>query len=280
MSASLQSTWLGDILFTTTANCSVSMTVTGPTTYTWSATFERGTWFASALHLWQYMANQWNLSAAPAAGGQMTVTLVSDPEDTNYRKFLITPDTGYGTITAISFVVEGVYLDMGMTADTWNYGATSGAFYTVNQATHLMTPYWPLREYTRGVDTLSGYADRAQDGTPYSLAGATQETVQVGVSLERTSDYAETDLWLTLWLDRWSRGRAVTLYVDREDLPTAWATTVGRADVLVLTQARKSIDFKRLVEYKEVQDAMESVQFGIKPAWPITSYGQSYFLVT
>lgn len=278
MNSALQSTFLGDILFRASTVLEITVTVAGPTTYTWTDTVLPGTWFASALHLWQYMVYQWNQNM-PAAAGQMAVTLVSDPEDANYGKFLITPDLGWGAISDMQFEVGSQYAEMGITdgGGSWSTGPEAGAFYTV-AAQHILSPYWPPREYTRGMDALNGYSALSQDGTAYSIAGTSQETVKLSITVDRNSDYTETDAWVALWADRWTRGRAVTFYMDRSDLPTVWAATVGRADVLTLAEADKSIDFKRLVEYKEVQDTTDGT-FVIKPAWPVTDYGQSYYLI-
>lgn len=264
MESWVQSTFMGDIIFTEDVQVVVSMEVSDPATYAVTIDIGAGSWFASPLHLWQFACYVWNLNMLGGAG-TMTATLVSDPTDANFGKLLVTPDSGWGTITDLDFTFpSSVYADLGLAAATWNLGPGGTPQYTANQIGCLFGPLWPLAEMVRAFDNLTGYSGRAADGTAYSVAGGGQETLALSVNIDR-SDFVELDAWVSLFLDRWSRGRSVVFYLDRDDLPTAFSYSLDGGELLTLTESLNNLDFQRLVDHTETQDSSNSVKFGVRP---------------
>lgn len=238
-----RATLMGDIVFYTGGEVTISMTVSGPATYEHSEVITPGTWFASPLHFWQWLVSQWN---ANTVGDEMSVELVADPEDTNYGKFKVTPETGLGTITALSVTIPEVYAACGLASATVDLGAGNTVKYT-GVAPYVLTFFWPVAVYNRRVDVLSGYTDYAEDGTVYSTEGEHQEMHELSFALDRYNGYDEVSRWLALWTYFWARGRSVAFYLDNLALPTVWATTLGDGLSLV-SEPVNDLSFDRLVE--------------------------------
>lgn len=250
---------MGDILFREEATVFIKETVSaGPTTYSWAEAFPAGTWFSSPLALLQYMVAGWN---SESFGGGMGVTLDSDPESAHYRQFVFQPDPGPGTITAFNVLIPQVYADCGLSSADHNLGSGSSIKYS-SEAPYVLTPFWPPAQYAHAVENLTGYGDLAHDGTAYSMAGTSQRKVTLSVALDRSSgSFAETTLWMRLWRDRWTRGRAVTFFMDRSALPLDWDADLVDADVLELPSSGESLDFTRMIELKETINYSKPVEF-------------------
>lgn len=245
-----QSVLMGDVLFRASATVGITLTVSGPTSYTWTETIAAGSWFSSPLALAQYMVNAWN---GATAGSSMAVTLVSDPTDTNYRKLAFVPDTGLGTITAFSITVGEVYADLGFSAATTALGSGTSTKYS-GVCPYVLVPYWPMAKYERGLDNLTGASAMAHDGSTYSSGGSFQRTVNLSLALDRT-DMTETTAWMKLWRDRLTRGRAITLFMQRSNLPTTWTVDINAiAEVLELRNEGENLDFTRMIEYRQLID--------------------------
>jgi len=245
-----QSVLMGDVLFRTAATLGITLTVSGPTSYTWTETVEAGTWFSSPLALAQYMVSAWN---GATAGNSMSVTLVSDPTNSNFRKLAFTPDTGLGTITAFSITVNEVYTDLGFSATTTALGSGTSVKYS-GACPYVLIPYWPIAKYDRGVENLTGASGMAHDGTMYSSGGAFQRTVALSLALDRT-DMTEVTLWMRMWRDRLTRGRAVTFFLYSTQLPSTWTVDLnGTAEVLELSNSGENLEFTRMIEYRQLID--------------------------
>ena len=242
---------MGDVLFTAASTVvSITHTVSGPTSYAWTETFYRGTWFSSPLALIQYMVEKWNESIP---GGQMTARLVTDDEAPS-AIIEITPDTGLGTITALTFAIADATVagECGLTGASQNFGAVSAAFNLSDTLDYSLIPTWPIHAYERGGEPLSGYASRAHDGTTYSYAGNWRSTVDLGVTLDRRDGvYTEFQLWRNLWARRWAAGRAVTFYLDEADLPTEWDEDLTDADVLVVAATPGQLGGRRSIDWND-----------------------------
>lgn len=256
-----QSIFLGDILLLDSTAVVVSMTVAGPTVYSANVTYAPGTWFASPLHWLQHIVYTWNQSM-PGAAGAMTAGIESDPTSANHGKLYVNPDTGWGTITALTFTIPNNWVDLGLSSGSWALGASPPLTYTPNAVPSMFGPLWPLASMDRTVEVLSGYTARATNGTAYSVAGATQEMLTLGVNIDR-SDYTEVHAWRDLFDTHWTRGRSVVFYLDRLDLPAEWYTYLDGGEPLVLTNQQKSLDFSRMIDYTESQDKT-SANFGIR----------------
>ena len=245
-----QSVLMGDVLFRNASSIGITLTVSGPTSYTWTETVAAGTWFSSPLALAQYMVNAWNGSTA---GNNMAVVLVSDPTDTNYGKLAFTPDTGLGTITAFSITINECYADLGFSAATTALGSGTSVKYS-GKCPYVLVPYWPTVKYERGLDNLTGSSSMAHDGTMYSAGGAWQRTVLLSLALDST-DSTETNVWMKLWRDRLTRGRAVTFFMRSNLLPSVWTVDInGLAEVLELVNEGEQMEFTRMIEYKKLID--------------------------
>lgn len=279
--SSFRSVFMGDVLFTAASTVvSVTHTVSGPTTYTWTETFYRGTWFSSPLALIQYMVEKWNESVP---GGAMSARLVTTTSATtfarpsytgeSYARIEITPDTGFGTITALTFAIadSDIAYECGLTSTSQNFGAVSAAFNFTRGIYYSLIPTWPIHRYERGVEPLSGYATRAHDGTTYSYAGNWLSTVDLGVTLDRRdNDYTEFANWRALWGRRWAAGRAVTFYLDEADLPTEWDEDLTNADVLVVASTPDRLTGRRSIEWNDAHAEMrDAYQFALyRPPYP------------
>lgn len=282
--SSFRSVFMGDVLFTAASTTlSITHTVAGPTSYTWSTTVYRGTWFSSPLALVQYMVEKWN-EANP--GGAMSARLVTNTVvDTyaspsffgeTYAQIEITPDAGFGTITALTFAISdsSIAYECGFTGTSQNYGAVSGAFNLTRGIYYSLIPTWPIHAYERGVEPLSGYATRAHDGTTYSYAGNWRSTVSLGVTLDRRDDdYTEFSNWRALWAGRWAAGRSVTFYLDEADLPSEWDEDLTNADVLVVSATPDRLTGRRSIEWNDAHaEVREPVRFALyRPPYPDTS---------
>lgn len=267
--SSFRSVFMGDVLFTAASTVvSITHTVSGPTSYTWTETFYRGTWFSSPLALVQYMVEKWN-EANP--GGAMSARLVTDTAVDayigssliqTYARIEITPDTSLGTITALTFAIadSAIAYECGFTSTSQNFGAVSAAFNLTRGIYYSLIPTWPIHVYERGVEPLSGYAARAHDGTTYSYAGNWRSTVDLGVTLDRRgADYGEFQLWRGLWARRWAAGRAVTFYLDEADLPSEWDEDLTDADVLVVASTPDRLGGRRSVEWNDAHAELRDV---------------------
>lgn len=246
---------MGDILIPSNLTCSVSLTVSTPTTYAVSVVLQKGDWFASALHMFQYLVKAWNDSIP---GGQMTVTLVTDSASANFGKFAVTPDATLGTVTAFVVGVPSVYASLGLSSASHSLGAGSTVKYT-GAVPYVLVPFWPPMSYNSRIDTLQGSVDRAEDGTVYSTAGVSQVGVSLALALDRYQGYSETTTWLSLWLDIWSRGRSVVFYMDADGLPVSSAATLSNGQSLVC-ENQDGLDFTRLVDYSVAADYTKVVE--------------------
>lgn len=273
---------MGDVLFRQDCTVGFTMTVsTGPTTYAYTLDLRAGSWFATPLVFWQYVVAQWN-AAMPGGAGQASVTLETDPDLANYGKIAITPDDGWGTITSIgvSCTDTTVYPDIGLAATTYTTSGSS-VFYLPVVLRCFLTPVWPAVSYERSGSNRTGNVARAHDGTVYSIVGTYQETVSLSLALDRRSQtYDEITDFLRIWRERWARGRAVTFYLDREDIETTSSATVDYGDVLLLSDAQTRIDFSRTIDYKEFQDKLSSVTFVVRTPLPANQINQAYYLLT
>lgn len=275
---SLQCCLMGDILFRQDATVRIGIIISGPTTYEFQLAVRQGTWFANALVFWQYLINLWNVSM-PSSAGTMAVTLDTDPDSANYRKVIITPDPGWGTLTSTYFDVPGVYADVGLPTQVYDMGSVYVPT-SVGTLPYMLSPVWPPVSYTRSVTNLTGDVKKAHNGVTYSTAGATQESINLALALDRREQrFDELDDFIELWRMRWVRGRAVTFYLDRENMPTAHQTTIGEGDVLVLSGHQDSINFSRVVPYVEFQDVLSEVTFAQRTPTPVTSEGQNYYIL-
>lgn len=251
---------MGDVLITTPTVIGFHQTVSGPATYSWAEALDTGTWFATPLHLVQYIIYKWN-SSIP--GGQASATIETDPDSTNYGKISITPDTGLGTISS-------ALIEIGDTTVAAECGL-SGTLTAHNSLTaipYILAPLWPLHFYERETEALTGYASPAHDGTPYSFFGHFREKVSVGVSIDRTvNSFSEFTRWRTLWNKRWGAGRAVTLYCDRTLVQTSYdgASELADAEALVLeSPPTDKLRARRMVDWKEYIDKQETFTFGVR----------------
>jgi len=272
---------MGDILFRQDATLKIGIIIAGPTTYEFTVAVRQGTWFAHALAFWQYLINVWNngMYLTWTTYGTMAVSLDTDPDSANYLKVMITPDSGWGVLTSTYFEVPGVYADLGLASTPYDMGAVTVPT-SVGTLPYVLAPVWPPVTYERGVSNLSGASGRSHDGTVYSTVGAFQETVNLVLALDRREQrYDEVTDFITLWRERWCRGRSVSFYLDRETMPTVTQPTIGSGDVLVLVSNQDKIDFTRTIAYKEFQDKMADIVFGIKTPTPATAEGQSYYIL-
>lgn len=238
-----RATLMGDVVFYTGGTASITMTVAGPTVYAHSEVIAPGTWFASPLHFWQWLVAQWN---AATSGDDMSVTLVADPEDANYRKFEVTPETGLGTITSLVVAIPEVYAACGLASASEDLGAGNTVKYT-SAAPFVLTFFWPVAVYNRRVDVMSGYSTYAEDGSIYSTEGEHQEMHELSFALDRYNGYNEAIWWVSLWTYYWARGRSVAFYLDNLSLPTAWTDDLGEGISLV-SEPVNDLSFDRLVE--------------------------------
>lgn len=258
----VQCTLMGDVVFTASVTANITLTVSGPTTYSTNVAIAAGTWFASALHAMQYIVNEWNTDHS----GQMTVTLVSDPIDANYAKLAFVPETGLGTVTAFSVTIPTFFSSFGFATATTALGSGTSTKYTPAVVPYVLTPYWPLAVYERGMDTIaSGYSGYAEDGTVYSVAAAPQERLTLSFALDRYQDYAETTVWLTIWTGIWSRGRSVAFYLNRDDLPAAWSSDIGPGGVSLVSEKIEALEFTRLVDRTNAVDYTKAHPFLVRP---------------
>lgn len=274
----VQSCLMGDVLFRQDCTVGFTMTVSGPTTYAYTLPLKAGTWFATPLVFWQYVVEGWN---SYVVGGQASVALETDPDMPHYGKIAFTPDTGRGTITSIgvSCTDTTVYPDIGLASTTYTTSGSS-VFYLPAVLRCFLTPVWPAVSYDRGVNNKTGNVTRAHDGTVYSTVGTFQETVSLSLAFDRRDrDYDELTDFVRLWRERWARGRAVTFYLDREDIESTLSTRVDKGDVLLLAEQTK-IDLSRTIDYKEFQDKLSAVTFVVRTPLPATQTKQSYFLLT
>jgi len=257
--SSFRSVFMGDVLFTAASTVvSITHTVAGPTSYVWTETFYRGTWFSSPLALIQYMVEKWN-EANP--GGAMSARLVTTDEAPS-GIIEITPDIALGTITALTFVIADatVASECGLSGTSQNFGAVSAAFNMSLPLAYSLIPTWPIYAYERGVEPLSGYASRSHDGTTYSFAGNWRSTVSLGVTLDmRDGDYTEFQLWRSLWARRWAAGRAVTFYMDEADLPSEWDEDLTDADVLVVAATPDRLGGRRSIDWNSAHAELRDV---------------------
>lgn len=248
---------MGDILFRSATAVGISLTVAGPTTYSWTLTLDSGTWFSSGLSFLQWMVQSWN-SSIP--GGQMSVTLVTDPLDSNYGKYAFVPETGLGTVNEFKIQAPGVFSDLGLSSADHDLGSDTLTKYS-GAIPVVLSPYWPPSAYSRGVDNLTGYSGQAHSGKVYSVAGLAQSKVTLGLALDRSSSFDESKAYMRLLRDRWSRGRAVTLYLDASNLPTSWSSTVSNAEVLELPSNDQRANFSRMMENRELINYTEPTTF-------------------
>lgn len=245
---------LGDVIFTAPATASITLVVSGPATYTHNVSIAAGTWFASPLALLELLVSAWNDSIP---GGQMSVTWVSDPDDANYGKFAVVPETGLGTVTSLTFAIPEVFAACGLASASVNLGSGSSTKYT-SAAPHAMTFFWPVAVYNRRVDVLSGYSAYAEDGTVYAVEGAHQETHELSFALDRYGGYSEVDAWLGLWLSHWSRGRSVYF-------------TLGDGGISLVCEAQERLDFSRLIEQTNSLDYTATITFRERAGGRITT---------
>lgn len=261
MGYSLQSTFLGDVIYYEDATIGLSVTVTGPTLYDWSATILAGSVFASPLSLVQYILQEWNGEHT----GQATARIIADPDDADYGKIAITPDAGFGTISAFVLNVGDATIggEVGLSGASQDFGAVGSAEFVLDSpVTYIYTPHWPLTAYRRGVEVTSGYADYAHDGTTYALAGHHRATLEIGVAVDRT-DWTEYAAWRLLWNARWGAGRGCAFYLDREaDLPASYSAE----DYLVINEEMTTFRSRRLIDWKEYIDNQDAIVFGVASA--------------
>lgn len=251
-----QSTFMGDVIFRQEGTIGIRLTNSDPADFLWEEVIPAGTWFPNALSLLQYMAQAWTSTW----GDALAVTLVTDPLDANYRKMTITPPGASGTVTNLILYVPGVWADLGLSSATHDLGAGTSVKYT-DVLPCVMTPYWPLAQYDLGTENLSGYAEQAHDGTVYSTAGKAQRTVTLRAALDRGTGFDETLLWTRLWRDRWTRGRSVTLYLDRDQVPTSYAQFIYNCDILELPSTGTNIELNRMIEHRELINYTQPVEF-------------------
>lgn len=262
-------TLMGDIVIPSDITCSITLVVSGPTTYTQPVVLQQGDWFASALHLLQYLVDYWNDSIP---GGQMSVTLVTDHEDAHFGKFAVVPETGLGSVTSLTVSIPSIYAQLGLSSAAHDFGSGSSTKYS-GVVPYVLTPYWPAASMNYKIEVHQGVTERAEDGTVYSTAGVAQDGLSLGLTLDRYQGYSETLAWLSLWTERWSRGRSVVFYLDNSNLPTAWATTLSNAYSLVAAE-QGSLDFTRLVEYSKAADYTKPSDFLVRKP----RYGDTYNL--
>lgn len=255
MESDFQSCFMGDVVFRQATTVGITLTASA-VDYAWSGTLEAGSWWPSALDLVQYMVQSWNNTW----GGDMSVRLIHDPSDTNYRKLEFTPETGLGTVDALVVAIPDEYTLAGLTSAAHDLGSGSGVKLTA-VLPYVFTPYWPPTMYDLGVENVTGYSEMAHDGTMYSTRGQAQRTVTLGVALDRSSDFQETRQWMLLWRDRWTRGRAVTLYLDRSNIPATWSSTLTDCDVLELPASGVTLEFTRMMDLRELSNYTREIQF-------------------
>ena len=270
---SFQCCLMGDVLFKEDVTIKVGITVSGPTTYEWTQSIRQGTWFANALVFWQYIVAQWNTFVV---GGTMSVSAELDPDAAGYGSITLSPDSGWGTLVSTYFEVPGAYLEVGLASATLDIGSAFVPTVVANPPGWLV-PCWPPTTYERGVSNLTGSSERGHDGTVYSVSGQFQETRVLGLALDRRSqNFDEVNDFIGIWRDYWCRGRSVTYYLDREDIPTVSQDTIGSGDILVLTGHQDRIDFSRVIAYKEFQNKTSDITLGVRPS---VVPGQSYMIL-
>lgn len=256
--SSFRSVFMGDVLVTSaTVTLTMSVTVSGPTTYVYSTTLYRGSWFATPLSLIQYLVEKWNESGTPDGLGAWGACLCGTS-----GRIRLTPDLSYGAITAASLTISDAVIaeECGLEATTQNLGAIGTAVCLPNAMSFFLSPVWPIHAYERGVEPLSGYASRSHNGTTYSFAGNWRSTVSLGVTLDmRDGDYTEFQLWRTLWARRWAAGRAVTFYMDEADLPSEWDEDLTDADVLVVASTPDRLGGRRSIDWNSAHAELRDV---------------------
>lgn len=273
---SLQCCLMGDILFRSDVTLRIGIIRTGPVTDEQQIEIRQGTWFANALVFWKYLIDAWNTTYV---GGTMAVSIDTDPDSATYRKITVTPDSGFGTLISTYFDVPDAYADVGLPTAVYDMGSVYVPT-IVGEVPYLLTPVWPPTVYTRSANNLTGETKRAHDGSVYSVAGGFQESVNLGLALDRRDQrFDEVDDFIQLWRERWCRGRAVTFYLDRENMPTVNQATIGEGDVLVLSGHQDRISFSRVIPYLEFQDALSEVAFSVRTPIPASAEGQSYYVL-
>lgn len=255
MESDFQCCLMGDIVFRSPVTIGITLTASG-SDYAWSGTLDAGSWWPNALDLALYMVDAWNSTQ----GGSMQVRLIHDPVDTHYRRLEFTPETGFGTVEALTISVPDEFALLGLPTASTDLGSGSSVKYT-GLLPNVLTPYWPPALYQFGVDNITGYSEMAHDGTMYSTRGQSQRTVTLSVALDRTTSFDETLVWMRLWRDRWTRGRSVTFYLDRSKIPESWDTTLSDCDILELPNSGELLDFSRMMQFKELLDYSREVQF-------------------
>ena len=208
-----------------------------------SVTITAGSWFASALHMWLYVLGQLNT----AEGLSATVTLDID--------------TRTLTIAGAPVCVVPDIAGIGYAPGTQTLGVSS-------ELTSVMSPVWPLPAISFGVENLTGKAAVAHDGTTYSLAGASQETCAITVSIDRMSgEWTEWLQWAAIWHDYWLQGRYVCVYVDSEELPDDATGLIAPGIALQFagaTDAQPVHRLTRLVENKDARDLTDNLSFSVR----------------
>jgi hypothetical protein len=210
----------------------------------YDVTINAGSWFASALHVWLYVLSTVNTAMSTS----YAVTLDAD---TGVLTFTGSPTVDVPDVPGLGFAAGSATLTTSAALD--------GVF----------SPEWPIVSLTYGVENLTGYSTVAQDGTPYSLAGAWQESCSLTVAINRAGGaWQEYQAWLYLWHTYWLRGRFVTLYIDEDDLPTTATGFITPG--IILQYAQGALDtkpvhmFNRLVENINTRDLTDNIGFSIK----------------
>ena len=250
------------------------LTDDGGSDFYWSGSYAN-VWFASPLQVVLHAIESFNA----ATGEQVTVGMVTDPDDSDFGKIQL---TGYTTDIDFGF---------GGADHEWNtiLGITGSSAYS-NSATltfdtppdSFFGPVWPIPEYTRGVKAI-GKRDVAADGSIYTHTGMYQETRNLGVQLDRRdNDFTEFEKWRLLWEERWRVGRSVTFYPNSDSLPSGIPSTgdylvVGSADVLVI-DAPRELMATMLIPHKQMTDVQQTTQFYVKMPEPLNAgdWGQGF----
>ncbi len=148
----------------------------------------KGSWFANALVFWLFVCN--NI-------GSDILYLFDDSRPTIVPSEVI-------NIAAYSDAMNELIEQTGDMFD--------GQDCVIPRA---LTGFYPLVEYTRGLESLDGRSVRAQDGSAFTVSGLTQETRSLRRVLDRdglAASTSERDDWLNLWRNYWRIGRSVSVY--------------------------------------------------------------------
>jgi hypothetical protein len=249
----MRAVFMGDIMLPAGA----SILVNG--THTVSLT--PGSWFASALHFWQYIladANTWLVTT-------YAVTL--------------NPETRVLTVTGSPTVVVPTIPDIG-------WAAGSQTLTTSTALTAVFHPAWPVVSLTHSAENQTGNTTLAQDGTAYSIRGEYQRYLALSIPIDRMSGtWDEYRRWVYLWQNYCMHGRALCFYKDSAELPTAATARLGTGWALQYAAADSSNaspvhTLSRLVEHADRRDITSNINFLTRRGIPAYADDQAWYLPT